>query len=380
MGKKISKKKKTNGHFKIAIIDIGSNSVRLVAFKVKKKSAETLENNKHICQLGKLDSNGNIPEEKQKLAFAAFKEFSKFMKKEGIDHIIPVATAAARNANNGAAFIEKAERKLGHKIRVLSAEEEARYAALGVIASRSGKGFEVDINGVVADLGGGSMELARVKDNEVIDGISTKLGTLILRKQNDPRTHIQETFDGIDESYAKADNLYVIGGSWRAVRKTWQKNHEDSEDRSKALDTPDMTAIPTRGVKDHIKHILDLESQPPADEKTKFPKSLNESAKALFEEFPSIGADRANRIFDACRLLDELIDKTKAKNVIFVESGLREGLIYHYVMQSILTLEAARVFSQMHDEGDNAPDVEAEDNPAAQIGMVAKPESCAHDA
>lgn len=381
MGKKETKEKKKKGknHFKVAVVDIGSNTVRLVSLKVSKKGTKILENNKHICELGNLDADGNIPDKNQELAFKALKDFTKYIKKEKITHIIPVATAAARNAGNGDDFITRAEKKLGHAIRILSAEEEAKMAAFGVIAARSGKGYEVDVNGIVADLGGGSLELARVKNNEVIDGLSTELGTLVLNKQDDPAAYIQDVFDGIDTDFAAAENLFVIGGSWRAVRKTWEETQDGKAHDEGEFDTPAMTCLSAQAARDHLDRILMLRGRNTETKKNAFPSGLNKDAKAVFEEFDSLSPQRANRIFDASLLLQELIEKTGAKNVIFVEAGLREGLVYSYVMQSVLTLEASRNFSQMHTGKESGPDVEAQSNPAAHIGMVEKPEPCTHD-
>ena len=480
-GKKSEKKAKENGkdHFRMAIIDIGSNSVRLVALKIKKKHHEIIENNKHICELGQLDDDGNIPVERQELAFNAFDEFAAYIQSQGIDHVLAVATAAARNAGNGRDFIEAAKSRLGHDIKILTAQEEAKYAALGVIAARTGKAngqeYDVDINGIVADLGGGSLELARVTDNNVEDGISTKLGTLVLRSHDDPTILIDDIFNDVDDDFAHAENLYVIGGSWRAVKKTWemaQISDGKNELPTSPLDTPFMRALPREAVLDHLDLILSLYHDEPLqatqelrndikhlvqnmidfkqgkadkthtdldhalatlenlddlnmheiisrleelqdhmkslslDDKKKFekkgikcvvdglkdilkkqdkrfPDDLRPEAYGLHEFFPDLRPDRANKIFDASILLKKLIEKTDAKTIVFAESGLREGLIYHYIMQSVLTLESSRYFFQMHTHGDERPmDDDGADETFAQerIPVMIKPEDITKDA
>ena len=92
----------------------------------------------------------------------------------GVKEVYAVATAAAREANNGEEFIAKAEKALGANIEVLTGKEEARYAALGVIAGIP------DADGVAGDLGGGSLELIDIKDGKIRDGITLPIGPLRL--------------------------------------------------------------------------------------------------------------------------------------------------------------------------------------------------------
>ena len=119
----------------VAVVDIGSNSVRLVVYDGLRRSPSPIFNEKILCGLGRgVATKGRLPEEGMTRALAALKRFRALARQIGAKHVFAVATAAAREAANGAQFIIRAERALGCGISVLTGKEEARYAALGVIA------------------------------------------------------------------------------------------------------------------------------------------------------------------------------------------------------------------------------------------------------
>jgi exopolyphosphatase/guanosine-5'-triphosphate,3'-diphosphate pyrophosphatase len=123
----------------VAVVDIGSNSVRLVVYDGLRRSPSPIFNEKILCGLGRgVATKGKLAEEGMVRAIAALKRFRALSKQIGAKHVYAVATAAAREASNGATFIARAEKALGADIKVLTGKEEARYAALGVIAGIPG--------------------------------------------------------------------------------------------------------------------------------------------------------------------------------------------------------------------------------------------------
>ena len=139
----------------VAVVDIGSNSVRLVVYDGLRRAPTPVFNEKILCGLGsgvaltgQLNRGGHAER-----AFAALRRFRALAAQIGAREVYAVATAAAREAKNGAEFVDMAESALGAHIDVLSGKEEARYAAMGVMAGIT------DADGLVGDLGGGSLEL-----------------------------------------------------------------------------------------------------------------------------------------------------------------------------------------------------------------------------
>jgi exopolyphosphatase / guanosine-5'-triphosphate,3'-diphosphate pyrophosphatase len=159
----------------ISIIDIGSNSVRLVVYEGVARAPTVLFNEKMLAGLGKgLVTTGRLDPDAVRRSMEEFRRFRALSEQAGSNELHVIATAAAREADNGADFIQRAEDILGTEIRVLSGREEAYYSALGVIS-----GFH-PADGIVGDLGGGSLELVDVRGETIGDGITLPLGGLRL--------------------------------------------------------------------------------------------------------------------------------------------------------------------------------------------------------
>ena len=150
----------------VGIIDIGSNSVRLVIYEGLSRSPTPLFNEKILCSLGAhIASTGRLDDEGVERALAALRRFRVLADQVGADEMYPLATEAARVAENGPDFTRRAEEILGCKINILSGNEEATYAANGVSC-----GFVKPV-GVVADMGGGSVEFTAIDGKPIGDGI-----------------------------------------------------------------------------------------------------------------------------------------------------------------------------------------------------------------
>src|SRR5262245_44264213 len=161
----------------LSVIDIGSNSIRLVIYEGIARSPTILFNEKMLAGLGRgIVSTGKLDPEAVTRAVGEFRRFRALSEQAGSEQLYVIATAAAREAENGMDFIHRAEEILGTEVRVLTGREEARYSALGVIS-----GFH-PANGIAGDLGGGSLELVDVDRETIGDGITLPLGGLRLQE------------------------------------------------------------------------------------------------------------------------------------------------------------------------------------------------------
>ena len=204
----------------VAVVDIGSNSVRLVVYDGLRRSPTPIFNEKILCGLGRgVATKGRLGEEGMTRALAALRRFRALSRQIGAKQVYAVATAAAREADNGEQFIAKAEKALGCNISVLTGKEEARYAALGVMAGIP------DADGIAGDLGGGSLELIDVKAGKLRDGITLPVGPLRLIDLSGGS--IDKARDIVDGYFSKAEILqklkgrtfYAVGGTWRNLAK-----------------------------------------------------------------------------------------------------------------------------------------------------------------
>src|SRR3954469_7159225 len=159
----------------IAIIDIGSNSVRLVAYESAGRALTPIYNEKTMCGLGrKVATSGKLDPDAVELALTTLRRFRQLCDIMDVEEPSVLATAAARDASNGPAFLKAAEAACGARIELLSGSREAQLSALGVVSGVHHP------DGVVGDLGGGSLELVDVPDGGVRAGETFRLGVLTL--------------------------------------------------------------------------------------------------------------------------------------------------------------------------------------------------------
>lgn len=204
----------------LSIIDIGSNSIRLVIYEGVARSPTIFFNEKMLAGLGRgIVTTGKLDPEGVARAVEEFRRFRALSEQAGAQTLHVIATAAAREAENGPEFIHRAEEILGTEIRVLSGREEAYYSALGVIS-----GFH-PADGIVGDLGGGSLELVDVRGTEIGDGITLPLGGL--RLQDMAKGSISAAGTIAKKEMARARLLaggkgrafYAVGGTWRNLAR-----------------------------------------------------------------------------------------------------------------------------------------------------------------
>jgi len=286
-----------------AVIDIGSNSVRLVVYEGPARAPAVIFNEKVAAGLGRgLAIDGRIADEDAKRGLTALRRYALLAKHMEVKNLQCVATAAVRDAQNGPEFIASAA-EAGLKIRLLSGEEEAEAAGYGVLSAIP------DAHGIAVDLGGGSLELAEVANGQVGRRASFPLGVLrlpALRKEG------QQTFERAVRKMLRTAGwpngmtglpLYLVGGSWRALSR---------------LDL-ELTQDPLA--------VLDQHSLPRAALR----RLVRATNRLTFEELraiPGMASNRAAALPDAAALLAALVNILDVPEMTVSSSGLREGLLY----------------------------------------------------
>jgi exopolyphosphatase/guanosine-5'-triphosphate,3'-diphosphate pyrophosphatase len=204
----------------VAVIDIGSNSVRLVVYEKMARSLVSVFNEKTLCGLGReVQSTGLLAPDAVDKALTSLRRFHALCKIQRVGRIYAIATAACRDASNGPDFIAKAERICGCKIEILSGPREAQLSAQGVISGVHKP------DGVVGDLGGGSLELIDVRGHRVSGGVTLPLGSLALQDLSHKSLKRAERI--VSTELAEVPRLaagrgrtfYAVGGTWRALAR-----------------------------------------------------------------------------------------------------------------------------------------------------------------
>jgi exopolyphosphatase/guanosine-5'-triphosphate,3'-diphosphate pyrophosphatase len=202
----------------VAIIDIGSNSVRLVVYAGPERIPTPIFNEKVLAGLGSgLEQSGTLSEKGREKALAALRRYKLLIDEMKVRQSYVLATAAIRDATDGAEFVREIDR-IGLKCNVLSAVEEARLAGEGVLSGTP------DADGIVGDLGGGSLELVDVRAGAASGGISMPLGVLRLdssaKSERAARDQIRAMLSQSGLSKRGAGRaFYMVGGSWRALAR-----------------------------------------------------------------------------------------------------------------------------------------------------------------
>ena len=288
----------------VAIVDIGSNSVRLVIYENFSRTPAVVHNEKAICAIGRnMVTTGRLHDEGIVLALEAMGRFRMLADAHKVEMRDAVATAAARDASNGAEFVRKAETLWGGPIRILSGEEEARLAAEGVLAGTP------DADGLVADLGGGSLDVVTVRKGKTGAAMTFPFGPLRLMDQSkdDPdkaRKLVDRGFEGLSRlGDLRGRSLYAVGGAWRSFARI------DMENRNYPLHVLHDYPIP-RG------RVLDL------------CEILSRQSKKSLELMKVVSRRRSEALPYGAVVLERLMLATGLKEVVVSAYGVREGLLY----------------------------------------------------
>lgn len=215
------------GRGPIGIIDIGSNSVRLVIYERLSRSPTPLYNEKVLAGLGKgLAKTGRLADDSVRDALSSIRRFRQIAQQSGCVEVHALATAAARDASNGPEFLAEVERLSGASVRLLSGADEARLSALGVMSGVHHP------NGIVGDMGGGSLELVDLHGHSIGHGRTFPLGGLRLAEAADGSVKKAEK---ICEDLLKGSDIlrrcqgrdfYAVGGTWRSLAKLHMFQHD----------------------------------------------------------------------------------------------------------------------------------------------------------
>tara|TARA_B100001939_G_scaffold331712_3_gene330013 strand:+ start:6758 stop:8227 length:1470 start_codon:yes stop_codon:yes gene_type:complete len=205
---------------KYAVIDIGSNSVRLVVYESPYRAPYVLFNEKVLCGLGRgVSETGLMQQETMDAALSTLKRFAMLIDKMSVSGVRVIATSAVREARNGPDFVRAVKQVCGLEVQVIDGEEEARLAGLGVLCAMP------HADGVAGDLGGGSLELVHVANGNVHEKISLPIGPLQFQAPdgesvNNPKFAIDRALSEVPWLPAFVDRtFYAVGGSWRALAK-----------------------------------------------------------------------------------------------------------------------------------------------------------------
>lgn len=288
----------------IAVIDIGSNSVRLVVYEGVTRAPTPIFNEKVMAGLGRqVQTTGLLATEAIETALAALRRFRALCDTLHVEQLWAVATAACRDAKNGSAFIAQAEHVCRTPIEVLSGAREANLTALGVISGIH------QPDGIVGDLGGGSLELIDVCGERVRSGVTLPLGGLALQdiaghSIKNAERFVEDSLSGI-RILKEGDGrtFYAVGGTWRALARLhmWQ------------------TGYPF-----HVMHNYRI----PAREALDFARLVRRVNPEMLSKIEVVASARRPLLPYSALVMEHLIGSIKPGEVILSVLGVREGLLY----------------------------------------------------
>ncbi len=288
----------------IAVIDIGSNSIRLMVYEGLTRAPTPICNEKVLAGLGReVQTTGLLAQDAIDNALAALRRFRALCDILHVHRIRAVATAACRDARNGRQFIAQAERICRVPIEILSGKREAHLTALGVVSG------VYKPAGIVGDLGGGSLELVDVHGFRVRSGLTLPLGGLALqdiagRSLKKAEKFVQKALRDIDMLRAgEGHAFYAVGGTWRALARLhmWQ------------------TGYPF-----HVMHHYRI----PAREALEFSRLVHRVDPETLSKIEVVNAARRPLLPYAAIVLENLLRRIKPKDVVISVLGVREGLLY----------------------------------------------------
>lgn len=289
---------------RVAVIDIGSNSIRLVIYDRLWRAPVQQFNEKILCGLGRhLGTTGRLGKPQMALALANLVRFVRLAEAMHVEHVDVIATEAVRAAKNGAAFVADIERRCGLRVDVLSGEDEARLSAMGVLAGNPGA------EGLMGDLGGASLEISRLEHGGIGGLVSLPLGPLRLieavgRDPQATRAFIDRHLADIGFGAAAAgQGLYCVGGSWRSLARFQMER--------------------TR----HPLHVIHGYRLARAEAETMV-RSVTKLGRRGLGDVKSVSRKRIETLPMAAIVLERLLAWQRPEHVTFSAFGLREGRLF----------------------------------------------------
>ncbi len=303
---------------RVAIIDLGSNTARLVVMNTHAGYSYRLTDQvREVVRLRQGMTEEGLSEAAFKRGFSTLRLFKNFCDSVKVGKVIATATSAIRDAANGQLFIQKVQDEIGLELRVLSGEREAYYDTIGALN-------EVPVqDGVVLDIGGGSLQLSDVRKRQYQQGVSFPLGALALSERfvtNDPITEdeyeaIKAEVEGDLEQVPwlgkkKGEPLVGLGGTIRNLAKI------QAEEENYPLFTLHGFKLTRKSLKKSIRLFREL----PLDERKKI---------------PGLASDRADIILPGAIALLAIMQKLDVKEIAVSENGVREGLFLEYFWEHL---------------------------------------------
>jgi exopolyphosphatase/guanosine-5'-triphosphate,3'-diphosphate pyrophosphatase len=284
------------------VVDLGSNSVRLVIFEGHTRNPISIFNEKAVLRLGRgLQTTGRLNEDGMDQALMVMQRYHLVARAMGADPFEVLATAAVRDAENGPAFVETLRKQLpGVPFHILTGNEEACYAADGMLCGIPAA------DGVLADIGGGSMEVVRLTAGIRGDSQTLRLGVIRLAEHaaGDPlraRSIAEEALQTVPWlADAAGRDLYLVGGAWRALARIHMA----------------QVGYPLSMV-----HRYTIGRE----EARELTTLLSTAPRRVLERLPGAPRRRIDDLPFAAVVLRRLLRATAARQVVFSASGLREG-------------------------------------------------------
>jgi exopolyphosphatase/guanosine-5'-triphosphate,3'-diphosphate pyrophosphatase len=310
---------------RVGVVDVGSNSVRMVVFDGAARSPAYFYNEKIMAGLGQgLAQTGRLNPTGKLRALAALRRFALLARGMEVSPMTCVATAAVREAADGPAFQAQVEAETGLRMHVISGDEEARLSAQGVLLGWP------DARGIVCDIGGNSMELARLGDGRVGRRLTTPLGPFRVREMEGSPARRREAIrkllkSAADDLKSQGERIYLVGGSWRVIARL------DMERRGYPLHVLHEYRMTPRSVLDTLDWIAAADM-------------------AVLRARTGTGAERMDLVPQAVEVLRELVAAFRPREIDVSSYGIREGLLYEQMSPDLRArdplIEACRVAEQ----------------------------------
>lgn len=288
----------------VGVIDIGSNSIRLVVYDDLGRAPFPRFNEKAFTALAAgIGDDGRFTEATIDETVRSIRRFAAIAGAMDVHRIDAVATEATRRAENGADLLAAIEAETGLRTRLLTGDDEAAYAALGVVS-----GFHRPA-GLVGDLGGGSLEVAEVLGDRVGERTaSMPIGALRVRAlmEADPdaaKAYVDEVLATDLPPLLTDPTLYAVGGGWRALARI----HIAATERSIG-----------------VVHGYEIA----ADEARAFAKSIARMGPDEVAALPDVPSRRVDTLPAAAFVMSRVLKRLTPERVVFSAYGLREGWLY----------------------------------------------------
>lgn len=289
----------------IGVIDIGSNSVRLVVYEGATRAPTPIFNEKILCGLGRsIASTGNLGTDSVERALKALRRFHAIARTLQVKSLLPFATAAVRDATNGPEFKARAEELLQTPIQILSGEREAELASQGIMMAFA------DPNGVAGDLGGGSLELVNVVEGDHRESATLPLGGLRMLdvtagRMDDALRYTEQQLDLAPwlSKGSAGRPFFAVGGTWRAIAKLHML------ERKYPLRVMQGYTVPTNDI-------------------IAFCEMLRRRKNGNSASLRAVARPRREVIPFGALVLERLLLRLKPSKLVFSVHGVREGLLY----------------------------------------------------